>query len=125
MQAEKRHYINGEFVAGSEMMPVLVAIPFDTEEEAVALANDNIYGLAASIFTRDISRARRLIPKIESGTVWVNTHDIIDANTPFGGVKQAGIGKDMGPEQLEHFLETKAVWIQLQRGYFTKAVKKP
>ena len=93
--------------------PVLVAIPFDTEEEALALANDNIYGLAASIFTRDLSRALRLIPKIESGTVWVNTHDMIDANTPFGGVKQSGVGKDMGPEQLEHFLETKAVWIQL------------
>ncbi len=93
--------------------PVLVAIPFDTEEEAVALANDNIYGLAASIFTRDLSRALRLIPKIEAGTVWVNTHDMIDANTPFGGVKQSGIGKDMGPEQLEYFLETKAVWIQL------------
>jgi phenylacetaldehyde dehydrogenase len=92
---------------------VLVAIPFDTEEEAVRLANDNIYGLAASIFTRDISRAHRLIPKIQSGTVWVNTHDMIDANTPFGGVKLSGIGKDLGPEQLDHFLETKAVWIQL------------
>lgn len=93
--------------------PVLAAVPFDTEEEALALANDNIYGLAASIFTRDISRAHRLAPKIESGTVWVNTHELIDANTPFGGVKQSGIGKDLGPEQLEHFLETKAVWIQL------------
>jgi phenylacetaldehyde dehydrogenase len=93
--------------------PVLVAIPFDTEEEAIELANDNIYGLAASIFTRDISRAHRLIPQVESGTVWVNTHDMIDANTPFGGVKLSGIGKDLGPEQLEHFLETKAVWIAL------------
>jgi phenylacetaldehyde dehydrogenase len=93
--------------------PVLVAIPFDTEEQAIALANDNIYGLAASIFTRDISRAHRLVPKIESGTVWVNTHDMIDANTPFGGVKQSGVGKDLGPEQLDHFLETKAVWIAL------------
>jgi phenylacetaldehyde dehydrogenase len=93
--------------------PVLVAVPFDTEEEALRLANDNIYGLAASVFTRDISRAHRLIPKIESGTVWVNTHDMIDANTPFGGVKLSGIGKDLGPEQLDHYLETKAVWIAL------------
>jgi phenylacetaldehyde dehydrogenase len=93
--------------------PVLVAIPFDTEEQAITLANDNIYGLAASIFTRDISRAHRLIPQLESGTVWVNTHDMIDANTPFGGVKKSGIGKDLGPEQLNHFLETKAVWIAL------------
>ena len=93
--------------------PVLVAIPFDTEEEALRLANDNIYGLAASVFTRDISRAHRLVPKIESGTVWINTHDMIDSNTPFGGVKLSGIGKDLGPEQLEHFLETKAVWVAL------------
>lgn len=56
---------------------------------------------------------RDLLPKLEADTVWVNTHDRIDANTPFGGVKQSGIGKDMGPEQLEHYLETKAVWIQL------------
>jgi phenylacetaldehyde dehydrogenase len=93
--------------------PVLVAVPFDTEEEALQLANDNIYGLAASIFTRDISRAHRLVPKIDSGTVWVNTHDMIDANTPFGGVKLSGIGKDLGPEQLEHYLETRAVWVAL------------
>ncbi|MEH6826007.1 MAG: aldehyde dehydrogenase family protein [Motiliproteus sp.] len=51
--------------------------------------------------------------KLEAGTVWVNTHDMIDSNTPFGGFKQSGIGKDMGPEQLEYFLETKAVWIAL------------
>jgi phenylacetaldehyde dehydrogenase len=93
--------------------PVLVAIPFDTEEEAIELANDNIYGLAASVFTSNISRAHTMVRKLESGTVWVNTHDMIDSNTPFGGVKQSGIGKDLGPEQLEHFLETKAVWIAL------------
>jgi acyl-CoA reductase-like NAD-dependent aldehyde dehydrogenase len=50
---------------------------------------------------------------IESGTVWVNTHDMIDANTPFGGVKRSGVGKDLGPEQLDHFMETKAVWVAL------------
>lgn len=93
--------------------PVLVAIPFDSEEEAVALANDNIYGLAASVFTQDVSRAHRVLRKLEAGTVWVNTHDMIDANTPFGGVKQSGFGKDLGPEQLDHYLETKAVWMQL------------
>lgn len=93
--------------------PVLVAIPFDTEEEAIALANDNIYGLAASVFTQDVSRAHRLVRQLEAGTVWVNTHDMIDANTPFGGVKQSGFGKDLGPEQLDHYLKTKAVWMSL------------
>jgi phenylacetaldehyde dehydrogenase len=68
---------------------------------------------AVSPRTRDISRAHWLIPRIESGTVWVNTHDMIDANTPFGGVKLSGVGKELGPEQLDHFLETRAVGIAL------------
>jgi phenylacetaldehyde dehydrogenase len=93
--------------------PVLVAMPFDTEEEAIALANDNIYGLAASVWTRDISRAMRCVNAIEAGTVWVNAHDLVDSAIPFGGFKQSGFGKDLGPEQLDHFLKTKAVWIQL------------
>lgn len=93
--------------------PVLVVIPFDHEEQAIALANDNEFGLAASVFTRDISRAQRVTRKLEAGTVWINTHDLIDANTPFGGVKQSGFGKDLGPEQLEHFLNTKSVWCRL------------
>lgn len=93
--------------------PVLVVIPFDTEEQAVALANDNIYGLAASVFTKDISRAQRMIGKLEAGTVWVNTHDFVDSSIPFGGFKKSGFGKDMGPEQLDYFLKTKAVWIEI------------
>jgi phenylacetaldehyde dehydrogenase len=93
--------------------PVLVVIPFDTEEQAVSLANDNIYGLAASVFTKDISRAQRMIRKLEAGTVWVNTHDFVDSCIPFGGFKKSGFGKDMGPEQLDYFLKTKAVWIEI------------
>lgn len=105
---------NGMRIVQEEIFgPVLVIIPFDTEEEVIGMANDNIYGLAASIFTSSISRAHKLIPHIKAGTVWVNTHDVIDANTPFGGVKQSGIGKDLGPEQLQHYLETKMVWITI------------
>ena len=93
--------------------PVLVIIAFDTDEEAVQLANDNQYGLAASVFTRDISRAHRTVSQLQAGSVWVNTHDLIDSCTPFGGFKASGIGKDLGPEQLAHFLETKSVWVEL------------
>lgn len=93
--------------------PVLVVLPFDTEEEALALANDNEFGLAASVWTQDINRALRAVRRLQTGTVWVNSHDIVDSSIPFGGVKASGYGKDMGPEQLEHFLRTKAVWLNV------------
>jgi len=93
--------------------PVLVAVPFDTEEEAIALANDNEYGLAASVWTRDVSRAIRFVRALDAGSVWVNIHDPGDSSIPFGGFKNSGFGKDLGPEQLDHFLQTKAVWVAL------------
>ena len=93
--------------------PVVVLMPFEDEAQAIKLANDNIYGLAASVWTRDISRAMRCVRVIEAGTVWVNAHDLVDSAIPFGGFKQSGFGKDMGPEQLDHFLRTKAVWINV------------
>lgn len=93
--------------------PVLVMAPFDDEEEAMTLANDSIFGLASSIWTQDLSRAHRLIPKMDAGSVWVNIHDPGDPSMPFGGFKQSGIGNDLGPEQLEHFLDTKGVWIKV------------
>jgi len=93
--------------------PVLVAIPFDTEEEALAMANDNEYGLAASVWTRDLSRALRCVRALDAGSVWVNAHELGDSSIPFGGFKNSGFGKDLGPEQLDHFLKTKAAWIAL------------
>lgn len=93
--------------------PVLVVIPFDNEAEVIHLANDNVFGLAASIWTQDISRAHRIIPQLKAGSVWVNIHDPGDPSMPFGGVKLSGVGKDLGPEQLELYLETKSVWIKI------------
>ncbi|WP_019530607.1 aldehyde dehydrogenase family protein [Dasania marina] len=93
--------------------PVLVVQAFEDEEEALRLANDSSYGLGASIWSNDLTRVHRLIPQIEAGVVWVNTHNLGDPSQPFGGYKQSGIGREQGREQLDMFLETKSVWIDL------------
>ena len=91
--------------------PVLVAMPFDDLDEAVRLANDTPYGLAASIWSRDLAKVHRLIPRLKAGTVWVNTHNMIDWSLPFGGFKKSGIGREFGRNAIDQFTETKSVCI--------------
>jgi phenylacetaldehyde dehydrogenase len=91
--------------------PVLVLTRVADVEEAVRLANDSVYGLAASLWTRDLKSTLDLVPRIQAGTVWVNSHVPIDPNLPFGGFKQSGIGRDFGPRWLEGYTEEKAVCI--------------
>ena len=93
--------------------PVLAVLPFDSEDDAVALANDSVYGLAAGLWTRDIKRGHRVAHRLEAGTVWVNAYNRYDTATPFGGYKESGFGRDMGPEALDGYLQTKSVWIDL------------
>jgi phenylacetaldehyde dehydrogenase len=89
--------------------PVLVAERFDDLDEVAALANDTQYGLSASIWSNDLTAVHRLIPKIRAGTVWVNTHGPVDANMPFGGFKQSGIGREHGRAGIEMYTELKSV----------------
>jgi phenylacetaldehyde dehydrogenase len=89
--------------------PVVTAIPFDDADDLVAQANDNIYGLAAGIWTKDIQKAHRLASQLRAGTVWINCYNIFDAALPFGGYKQSGWGREMGREALEMYTEVKAV----------------
>ncbi len=91
--------------------PVLTAMPYDSIEEVAAWANDSPYGLGASIWSNNLSKVHRLIPKIKAGTVWVNCHSALDPSMPFGGYKQSGIGRDLGRSALDAYLETKSVFI--------------
>lgn len=92
--------------------PVLSVIPFDSEAEAVAMANDSIYGLAASVWTDNLSRACRVADKLHAGTVSVNTVDALSAQTPFGGMKQSGFGRDLSLHSLEKYTALKTTWIK-------------
>ena len=102
---------NAMHIAQEEIFgPVVVVIPFATEAEAVRLANDTIYGLAAAVWTRDMNAAHRLSRAIRAGTVWVNTYDRSSLATPFGGFRQSGFGRDRSPHAIDKYMDLKTIW---------------
>jgi 5-carboxymethyl-2-hydroxymuconic-semialdehyde dehydrogenase len=112
---------NGMRVAQEEIFgPVLVAIPFRDESEVVALANDTRYGLVAYVWTRDTARAHRLASSVDAGMVWINSQNVRDLRTPFGGMKESGIGREGGHYSFDFYTELKTVHVALGAHHIPK-----
>ena len=106
---------NSDRAAAEEIFgPVACVIPFEGEEEAVAIANDTIYGLSGSVWTRDGARAIRVARAIDSGVISINSNSSVRVSTPFGGFKQSGIGRELGPDALEAYTEVKNVYYSIE-----------
>jgi betaine-aldehyde dehydrogenase len=90
--------------------PVAVVIPFDTEEEAITLANDTIYGLSGSIWSGDGARALRVARALDAGVLSINSNTSVRVSTPFGGFKQSGYGRELGPHALDAYTEVKSIY---------------
>jgi aldehyde dehydrogenase (NAD+) len=103
---------NSSRVAREEIFgPVACLIPFSGEDEAVHIANDTPYGLAAGVWTENVGRAHRMVKRFRAGSVWVNSYRVLGRGLPFGGYKESGLGRELGVDALQGYTEVKSVWI--------------
>jgi betaine-aldehyde dehydrogenase len=94
--------------------PVMAVLDFDSEEEVLTRANATEFGLAAGVFTRDLTRAHRVVAALEAGTCWINTYNITPIELPFGGNKQSGLGRENGKAAIDFFTQLKSVYVAME-----------
>ena len=105
---------NSMTIAREEIFgPVLSVITVDDFDQAIALANDSAYGLAAAVWTRDVKKAHKAARALQAGTVWINAYNLYDAASPYGGTKASGFGRETGLAGLDFYTQTKSVWVDL------------
>jgi aldehyde dehydrogenase (NAD+) len=105
---------NGMKIAQEEIFgPVLSVLTFDDIDEVIEQANNNPYGLASAVWTRDVKKAHIVSRRLKAGTVWINTYGLMDASLPFGGYKSSGFGRELGAHAVEHYTEMKTVWLNM------------
>lgn len=104
------HRISKEEIFG----PVMTVLPFETEEEVISRANNTPYGLSAGVFTSELSRAHRVVSRLEAGVCWINNYNITPVEIPFGGYKQSGIGRENGRAAIEHYTQLKTVYVEME-----------
>ena len=90
---------------------MLSVIRFRDEDEALAIANDTLFGLASGVWTQNMRRALRMSEKLQAGTIWINTYRAVSYLSPFGGYKRSGLGRESGQDMIREYLQTKSVWI--------------
>jgi aldehyde dehydrogenase (NAD+) len=118
------YYVNPTVLKGKNHMvcaqeeifgPVVVAIPFKDEDDAIAIANDSRFGLAGAVWTKDVGRAHRVADQVKAGTFWINSYKTINVASPFGGYGESGYGRSSGLEALREYSEVKSVWVETAR----------
>ena len=92
---------------------VAIILPFDTEEEVLTRANDTTFGLGGGVFTKDFGKAHRVSAGLEAGSIWINTFNLAPPEVPFGGFKMSGVGRENGLAAIEHFTQTKTIYVEM------------